>query len=289
MNRVSLIAVAIAAVVALVVVFSTVFRVDQTEQAIVLQFGRAVRVIQEPGLNFKLPFVQNVVVFDKRILSLDPPERVVNLKDRKQLIVDAYVRYRIVDPLTFLGKAGSEALFNNRIGANVSSNIGSVLTEYTMADVLSKQRDDIMLEVLKQVNEGTKDFGVEVVDLRIGRTELPVEARPSVYQRMRSDFEQQAKLARSEGEADKKTIQADADLEVTKIDAAARSDAQKLQGQGEGERNRVLGRAYGQDLSFFDFYRSLQAYQSTFSGGGDTTLIISPDGDFFRFFKSGKR
>ncbi len=282
MNKTLLIALAGAAAVGGVLLFSSMFIVRQTEQALVLQFGRAVRVESQPGLKFKIPFIQNVEYFDRRILDLDPPTQEVLLADQKRINVDAFARYRIVDPLQFRQRAVTDSNFRQIFGGQLNSVIRSEVAKVSLADLLSDKRDDIMRRIDRTLKEQAPGFGVELVDVRIGRTDLPEATSQAVYNRMRSARVAQAAQLRAEGEELKARIQAEADRERTVIIADANRQAQILRGTGDAERTRILNEAYGKDTSFFDFYRSLEAYTAV--GGDGATLVLTPDSDFFRFF-----
>ncbi len=269
------------------VAYSSMFTVHQTQQALVLQFGSPVRLVRAPGLNVKVPFVQNVEFFDRRILDLDPPVQEVILFDQKRINVDAFARYRIVDALEFRKRAGNDAnfrqVFGNRLNAAIRAEIGKIL----LPDMLTEKRAQVMDIIAKQMKAQAAEFGTEVIDVRIGRTDLPDETAQSVYNRMRSDRVAYSAQLRAEGEEQKLKIQALADRERTIIIAEAQRQSEILRGQGEGERNRILGEAFGQDPEFFDFYRSMEAYGEALSEG--TTMVLTPDSDFFRFFGVKKK
>ncbi len=261
---------------------SSLFTVRQTQQALILQFGNPVRVVTEPGLKFKVPFIQNVEYFDKRILDLDPPTQEVLLADQKRINVDAFARYRIVDPLKFKQRAVTLANFRQVFGGLLNSGVRSEVAKVSLAEMLSDRRGEVMDTITKDVKRQAPEFGVEVVDVRIGRTDLPEATSQAVYNRMRSERIAQAAQLRAEGEELKAKIQAEADRTRTVIFAEADKTAKTLQGEGDGQRTMVLNQAYGQDPEFFDFYRSLEAYEAL--GGSGTTMVLSPDTDFFRFF-----
>ena len=269
------------------VAYSSMFTVHQTQQALVLQFGSPVRLVRAPGLNVKVPFVQNVEFFDRRILDLDPPVQEVILFDQKRINVDAFARYRIVDALEFRKRAGNDAnfrqVFGNRLNAAIRAEIGKIL----LPDMLTEKRAQVMDIIAKQMKAQAAEFGTEVIDVRIGRTDLPDETAQSVYNRMRSDRVAYSAQLRAEGEEQKLKIQALADRERTIIIAEAQRQSEILRGHGEGERNRILGEAFGQDPEFFDFYRSMEAYGEALSEG--TTMVLTPDSDFFRFFGVKKK
>ncbi len=286
MNRTTLAIIGIGVLVVGVVVFSSLFTVYQTQQALILQFGNPVGVEREAGLKFKLPFVQNVEYFDKRILDLDPPVQEVLLADQKRINVDAFARYRIVDPLRFKQRAVTLTNFRQVFGGLLNSEVRSEVAKVSLADMLSEQRAVVMGRIASGVKTQAPAFGVEVVDVRIGRTDLPEQTSQSVYNRMRSERIAQAAQLRAEGEELKAKIQAEADKDRTIIFAEANKKAKILEGEGDGQRTRVLNEAYGQDPGFFDFYRSLEAYGAL--GGEGTTMVLSPDADFFRFFLDEK-
>ena len=289
MNRVVLAVIGIIVIAAGSLVFSALFTVHQTQQALVLQFGNPIRAETEPGLKFKLPFVQNVTFFDRRILDLDPPAQEIILNDQKRINVDSFVRYKIVDPLEFRKTAQSDAnfrqIFGGRLNAAVRSEVGKVL----LGDMLSNKRDDVMQRITEQLKVQAPQFGIEVVDVRIGRTDLPETTSQSVYNRMRSQRIAEAAKLRAQGAELKAKTQAEADRDRTIILAEAQKNSQILRGQGEGAKTTILNEAFGQDMDFFEFYRSMEAYNEAFGEG--TTMVLSPDSDFFKFFGdiSGKK
>ena len=270
-----------------VITYSGLFTVHQTQQALVLQFGSPVRLVREPGLHFKIPFVQNTEYFDRRILDLDPPVQEVILFDQKRINVDAFARYRIVDALEFRKRAVTDANFRQVFGSRLNAAIRAEIGKILLPDMLTEKRAQVMGIISKQMQAQAAEFGTEVVDVRIGRTDLPEETAQAVYNRMRSDRVAHAAKLRAEGEEQKLKIQAFADKERTIIIAEAQRTLEILRGQGEGERNRILGEAFGQDPEFFDFYRSMEAYGEAFSEG--TTMVLSPDSDFFRYFGTRKK
>lgn len=269
-----------------IVANSALFTVHQTTQALILQFGNPIRVVKEPGLHVKMPFLQNAELFDGRILDLDPPVQEVILADQKRLNVDAFARYKITDPLEYRKRALTDAnfrdVFGRRLNAAVRAEIGQIL----LGDMLTAKRAESMYTITEKMKSSAAEFGVEVVDVRIGRTDLPEETAQSVYNRMRSDRIAHAAQLRAVGEEQKLRIQAVADKDRTIIIAEAQRSSEILRGEGEGERNRVLGEAFGKDPEFFDFYRSMEAYGQALGDG--TTMVLSPDSEFFRFFGSAK-
>lgn len=283
MNKMSLAVLGIVVVVLGILASSALFTVHQVQKALVLQFGSPVRVEHTPGLKVKLPFIQNVEFYDNRILDLDPPAQEVILADQKRVNVDAFARYRIVEPLEFRKKASTDAnfrqIFGNLLNASIRAEIGTIL----LGDMLTEKRAEVMDKISSQMKAKAPEFGVEVIDVRIGRTDLPIDTAQAVYNRMRSDRVANAAELRAEGERQKLRIEAEADKKRTIIIAEAQRTSEILRGEGEGERNRVLGEAFGRDPDFFAFYRSMEAYGKALDTG--TTMVLSPDSDFFRFFR----
>ncbi len=274
-------------VVGVIVLWSSAFTVHQTQQALVLQFGNPVRVEQTPGLKFKLPFVQNVVAFDRRILELDPPAQEVLLSDQKRVNVDSFARYKIVDPLEFLKAAQTDRNFRQAFGSQLNSAVRAEVAKVSLADLLSPKRTKVMDRIFDILRPQAPKFGVELVDLRIGRTDLPEATLQSVYTRMRSDRVAEAAEIRAKGEEQKLTIQAEADRQRTVLLAEANRTSQILRGEGEGAKNKILGDAFGRDVEFFDFYRTMEAYGYALNDG--TTMVLSPESEFFRYFKDLKK
>ena len=258
------------------------FTVRETEQVLVLQFGQWKSTVQEPGIHFKLPW-QSVQTFEKRILSVDPAAEEVLLNDQKRILVDAFARYRITDPLKFFQSVRNETTFSNRFGNILTSTVKEVVAQRSLEDMLSEQRNVVMEAIRDNVAGDSAGFGVEVIDIRIGRTELPEAVSQTVYDRMRTGREREANLLRAEGEENARRIRATADRQQVVIVAEAQREAQVLRGNGDASRNVILGEAYGVDPEFFEFFRSLEAYRETFAEGG-TTMVLSPDSDFFRYF-----
>lgn len=265
--------------------YTSAFIVHQNEQALVLRFGEPRHVLREPGLNFKVPVVDTVDFFDKRILDLDTQPQEVTASDRKRIVVDAFARYRIVDPLLFYQSVRDERNVRTRLGPIVESSLRRVLGESSFQDVVRDKREELMKRIASQVNTEGKDFGLEVVDVRIKRADLPEQNRKSVFERMRAEREREAAEFRAQGAAEANRIQATADREVTVIKAEAFRKGEQLKGEGDGERNRIYAEAYSQDIDFFAFYRSMQAYEQGLKSG-DTRLVISPDSEFFKYFQS---
>ena len=269
-------------VIGVIVAFNSLFTVHQEKQALILQLGNPVDVIQDPGLHVKLPFIQNVELYDNRILDLDPPPQEVILADQKRVNVDAFARYKIVDPLEFRKKALTDAnfrqLFGSRLNAAVRSEIGKIL----LGDMLTAKRQVVMTAITDQMKSQAAEFGTEVIDVRIGRTDLPETTAQAVFNRMRSDRVAHAAILRANGEKEKAEIQARADKERTIIISEAKKTSEILRGEGDGKRTTILNDAYGQDAEFFDFYRSMEAFGNSIKPG--TSMVLSPKSELFQFF-----
>ena len=283
MNRRLLAIIGVVLVVGGILAMSSFFIVDQTEQALVLQFGQPRRVIREAGLWVKRPFVENVVYYDTRVLDFEPPHEEVIVSDQKRLVADTYTRYRIVNPLQFYQTVGSEAGVRARLSALVSGSLRRVLGSVTLNDILSNKRAAIMVQIRDDVAAQAKDFGIDVVDVRLRRADLPEENSQAIYARMQSEREQQARQYRGEGAEAAQNVRANAERERTVILAEAQREAQRVRGDGDGQSIKIYADAFNQDKEFFAFYRSLQAYRDALNGK-DTSFVLSPEGNFFRFF-----
>ena len=264
-------------------VFFSVFIVKEVNQAIVLQFGDPKRIILEPGLNFKIPFIQNVVFLDKRILNLDTPPEEVIASDQKRLIVDAFARFKIVDPLKFYISVGNERVARSRLSTIINSRIRNVLGQQRLQTLLSEDRTKQMSLIQDGVNNEAENFGIKIVDVRIKRADLPQANSDAIFRRMQTEREREAKEFRAKGAEMAITITSTADKEVTVILADAEKQSEIMKGQGDGLRNKIFADAFGRDPEFFAFYRAMQAYENALIGG-DTSLILSPDSEFFKFF-----
>jgi len=265
------------------VTYLSLFTVKEINQAIVLQFGDPKKVIAEPGLQVKIPFIQNVVFLDRRILSLDPPPAEVIASDQKRLIVDAYARFKIIDPLKFYISVGDERVARSRLATIINSRIRSVLGKQSLATLLSEERSGQMAIIQEGVNVEAEKFGITIIDVRIKRADLPQANSEAIYKRMQTEREREAKEFRARGAEMAVTITSTADRKVTVILANAQKQSEIMKGEGDGIRNKIFADAFGQDPEFFSFYRAMQAYETALIGG-DTTLILSPDSDFFKFF-----
>jgi|TARA_B100001741_G_scaffold4724_1_gene3977 membrane protease subunit HflC len=263
--------------------FFSIFIVKEINQAIVLQFGDPKRIISKPGINFKIPFIQNVVFLDKRILNLDAPPEEVIASDQKRLIVDAFARFQIVDPLKFYISVGNERVARSRLSTIINSRIRSVLGTQRLQTLLSEDRTKQMSLIQDGVNNEAEKFGIKIVDVRIKRADLPPANSEAIYRRMQTEREREAKEFRAKGAEMAITITSTADKEVTVILAEAEKESQIMKGQGDGQRNKIFAEAFGQDPEFFAFYRAMQAYEKALIGG-ETSLILSPDSEFFKFF-----
>ena len=266
-----------------VVAFFSIFIVKEVNQAIVLQFGDPKKIITKPGLNFKLPFIQNVVFLDKRILNLDAPPEEVIASDQKRLIVDAFTRFQIVDPLKFYISVGNERVARSRLSTIINSRIRSVLGTQRLQTLLSEDRTKQMALIQEGVNNEAEKFGIKIVDVRIKRADLPQANSNAIFARMQTEREREAKEFRAKGAEMAVTITSTADKEVTVILANAEKKSEIMKGEGDGQRNKIFAQAFGQDPQFFAFYRAMQAYEKALIGG-ETSLILSPDSEFFKFF-----
>ena len=287
MRRNHAIGIGAAAVVFLIVLFSSLLTVHQTQQALVLQVGEPRAVVTEPGLHMKLPWpFQNVLYLDKRVLYLDLPAEEVIAQDKKRLVVDAFARWRITDPLRFYQSLTDEDLAQVRLQPILGSNVRRILGSQTFAAVLSGERAKLMIDIRDGVNAQTKNFGIEVVDVRIRRADLPAENSEAIYRRMQQERARQASEYRAQGEQISQEIRSKADRDATVIVAEATRQAEITRGQGDGEKNRIFAEAFGQDPDFFAFYRSMSSYTASLKGD-NTTVILSPDSDYFRYFSQG--
>ena len=278
-SRISIIVLGLLGLIA----YLSIFTVFEIKNAIVLQFGDPKRVIMEPGLNFKIPFVQNVVFIDNRILDIDAPPAEVIASDQKRLIVDAYVKFKIIDVLDFYKTLGNENVARSRISAIVNSRIRSVLGERPLAAVLSEDRANLMKEITALVETEVNAFGISIVDVRIKRADLPEANSEAIFRRMQTEREREAKEFRAQGAEIAQRIRSTADKDVTIIKSQAEKKANIVRGEGDGEANRVFAEAFNTDPEFFAFFRAMQAYAEGLQNS-DTTMILSPDSEFFKYF-----
>ena len=271
------------AVVLLIVGFGAFFTIDPTEQAIVLRLGRPIRVVETAGLQVKMPIVDDVIVYDRRILDFDPPQEEVIAADTKRLVVDTYARFRISDPLQFFQSVRAEENARAQLGTLISGSLRRVIGNVALAAVVSGQRAEIMRQIRDEVKAQAKGLGIEVIDVRIRRADLPEGNSQAIYDRMKSERQREAAQFRAQGAQQAQQIRANADRQRIEIRADAEKQAQILRGQGDADSIRIYAEAVGKDKDFFAFYRSLQAYREALSGQ-DTTFVLSPDSEFFRFF-----
>jgi membrane protease subunit HflC len=266
-----------------VIASSSLFIVEQTQQAIVLFFGKPQKTIQDPGLYFKIPFGEEVVYYDKRVLDLDPPKERMILADQKRLDVDSYARYRIIDPLLFYQTTRRVTEVTGKLSPIINSSLRRVLGNETLVEILSGKRATIMVDIQKAVNDAVMRFGMEIVEVRVRRADYPDETRSNIENRMKSEREREAKEFRARGFEMAEGIRADAGKQKIVLLAEAQKKAETLRGEGDGLAIQIYADAFGQDPEFFAFYRSMQAYKKSMDSQ-DTTMVLSPNSDFFRFF-----
>jgi modulator of FtsH protease HflC len=273
--------------VVLVIVAMSVFTVDQRQFAVVFQLGEVKQVITEPGMNFKVPLIQNVRFFEKRIITLDnvEPERFIT-SEKKNVLVDSYIKWRIVDPkLYYISVGGDESRTKTRLNQTVNAGLREEFGKRTVHDVVSGERDKIMEQMREKADADARKIGVEIVDVRVKRVELPTEVSDAVYRRMEAERKRVANELRSEGSAEAEKIRADADRQREIIIADAYRDAQKIKGEGDAKASAIYAGAFGQSPEFYAFYRSLEAYRSSFKNKGDV-MVVEPSSDFFKYMKS---
>jgi modulator of FtsH protease HflC len=268
-----------------IVAYSSLFAVQQTEQALVVRFGEPLRVITEPGLNYKAPFIDTVISIDKRILDLENPAQEVIATDQKRLVVDAFARYRIKNALRFYQSVGTIQAANLQLTTLLNASLRRVLGEVTLIQVVRDEREALMGRIRDQLDHEADGYGIQVVDVRIRRADLPEQNSQAVYDRMKTERQREAAEFRAQGSQKAQEIRATADREATVIVAEANSKGEQTRGEGDAERNRLFAEAYGKDPEFFAFYRSMTAYETGLKGS-DTRFLLKPDSDFFRFFGS---
>ena len=265
--------------------YSAAFVVNQTQQALVLQFGEPKRTIQEPGLKFKLPFIQEAVFYERRVLSLIPQDaEEVILADQKRLQVDAYARYRIQDPLLFFQTVRNEIGARARLESIIDSSVRRVLGRETLASILTGEREAINGSIRDEVNQSVASLGIEIIDVRLRRADYPEATSQNIFNRMKSEREREAKEFRATGEEEAQKIRADAEKTRTVIVAEAKKEAQQVRGEGDSNAIRIYAESFGRDQEFFSFYRSMEAYRKSIGESG-TSMILSPNSSFFRYFK----
>ena len=281
--------VAVLVVAALIVGYSALFTVYQTQQALVVRLGKVVRVVSEPGLNVKVPFVDSVLSIDKRILDLEAPAQEVIASDQKRLVVDAFARYRIKDPLRFYQTLGSKTAADSQLNILLNSALRRVLGEATFIQVVRDERAELMSRIRDLIDHEAANYGIQVVDARIRRADLPEQNSQAVYQRMQTERQREAAEFRAQGAQRAQEIRSRADREVTVLVAEATSQSEQIRGEGDATRNQIFADAFNKDPDFFAFYRSMQAYEASLKHS-DTRLLLKPDTNFFRYFNdpSGK-
>lgn len=272
----------IGAVFVLILASQSLYIVQQPEQAIVLQFGDPIRLVQEPGLKVKVPFIQNVIFYDKRLLNLEPPDQEVVLKDKKRLDVDTFSRYRITEPLIFFKTVRNEFQAQNRLKEIVNSSARNVLATFTLKELLSEKRTEIMRKISQAVKNDAAQIGVEVADVRIRRADLPIQVSQAINERMKTERIREAKGYRADGEKRAQEIRATADKKATITIATAEKEAQEIKGEGDKIATETWNNATSVDPDFYAFYRSLEAYRNSFDA--ETSVILAPEGEFFRYF-----
>lgn len=280
----------LAGLIVLLIVFAnaSLFIVKQASQAIVLQFGDPVHVIEEPGLHVKIPFIQNVVYLDKRVLNFEAPAMELPTLDQKQVVISAYVRYQITDPLTFYRVGKTEANAEGQIRGVLGSGLRKIIGGVQMSEILTAQRSALMSQISDELKQNVaQPYGIKIIDVRLKRVDLPAANSEAIFNRMRTQRAQEARRFRAEGESEARTRRAEADKQHVVILAEARRKAEILKGEGDAKATEIYNAAYGQDAAFFDFYRSMQAMRTGISGN-NTTFVGQPDNEFFRFFNSGQ-
>jgi membrane protease subunit HflC len=283
MKRGLAMSIGIVAIIVIATLLSSLFTVSQAEQALVLRFGASRGVIKDPGLHMKVPFIEDVVRYDARVIDLDPPAEPIYLADQKRIVVDTFTRYRIEDPLRFYEAVRNEESARQRLREIVNATLRRVMGTVMLPAILSNERQTIMTEIQRQVQGEARNLGIQIVDVRLRRADLPEETSQAIFDRMKSEREREAREIRAQGQERALQIRSRADRERTVILAEAQSRAQIARGEGDEIANRVLGEAYGQNPQFFALYRSLQAYRTSL-GDNNTSLVLSPDSEFFRYF-----
>ena len=273
----------LAVLVLLIIGYSSVFTVAQTDQVLVVRFGKPVDVVTDPGLHFKAPFIDTVISIDKRILDLENPSQEIIAFDRRRLVVDAFARYRIKNALQFYQSIGSIQAANIQLTTLLNGSLRRVLGEVTFIQIVRDQREALMGKIREQLDKEADGYGIQVVDVRIRRADLPEQNSQAVYQRMQTERQREAAEFRAQGGQRAQEIRSNADREATILIAEANSTGERVRGEGDGERNRLFAEAYGKDADFFAFYRSMTAYENGLKGN-DTRFLLRPDSDFFKFF-----
>lgn len=274
--------VAVLGILLALLAYSGLFIVYPPQQVLVLQFGRVQSVYTKPGLYFKIPFIQNLVVIDKRILDLDMPSKEVIAADKKRLVVDAFARYKIVDPVTYYRTVGDETQANERLSTFLEASLRAVVAQASFLAIVRDKRDALMGEIRRDVDQSAKAIGIDVIDVKIRRADLPEANSQAIFRRMQTERQREAAQIRAEGEEEARRIRSRADRDATVLVAEARRDGDKIRGDGDARRNRIFAEAYGKDPQFFSFFRAMQAYENSLSNTG-TTFVLSPDTKFLDY------
>lgn len=269
----------------LLLLFNTFFVVDQRKQALVLQFGKVIKTVNISGIAYKIPLVQNAIFFDKRIIDLALPEQEVIASDQKRLLINAFAKYKIIDPVKFYTTVANNQGLANKLAGILDSSLRQVIGEISLNELLTENRGDIMKNIKNVVSSSSEIFGIEIVDVRIMRTDLPKENSDAIYGRMQTEREKEAKEIRAKGAQESQKIKAEADKQKTIIEAEAKKDSDIVRGEAEAEANKIYASSFGKDPEFADFYRSMQAYQKAMlNDNNKTKMIISSEGEFFKYF-----
>jgi len=277
----------IIATLVLIAFQSSFFTVDQRQQVLILQFGEPIRVIDTPGIKFKMPFIQNAIFFEKRIIDLSLPEQEVIASDQKRLIINAFTKFQITDPLKFYTTVGGSYGLSNKLSGILDSSLRQVIGEVTLNELLTENRGDIMKKIKDAVGSSSEIFGIKIIDVRIMRADLPKENSDAIFARMQTEREKEAREIRAKGAEEADKIRAEANKQKTIIIAEAKKNSDIVRGNGESDSNRIYANSFGKDPEFADFYRSMSAYKTAFSND-KTKMIISPDSDFFKYFNNSK-
>lgn len=272
---------------ALIIFQSSFFTVDQRQQVLILQFGEPIRAIDTPGIKFKMPFIQNAIFFEKRIIDLALPEQEVIASDQKRLIINAFTKFQIIDPLKFYTTVGNSYGLSGKLSGILDSSLRQVIGEVTLNELLTENRGNIMKKIKDAVGSSSDIFGIKIIDVRIMRADLPKENSDAIYARMQTEREKEAREIRAKGAEEADKIRAEANKEKTIIIAEAKKNSDIVRGNGESESNKIYASSFGRDPEFADFYRSMSAYKTAFSND-KTKMIISPDSDFFKYFNNSK-
>jgi membrane protease subunit HflC len=272
---------------ALIIFQSSFFTVDQRQQVLILQFGEPIRAIDTPGIKFKMPFIQNAIFFEKRIIDLSLPEQEVIASDQKRLIINAFTKFQIIDPLKFYTTVGNSYGLSGKLSGILDSSLRQVIGEVTLNELLTENRGNIMKKIKDAVGSSSEIFGIKIIDVRIMRADLPKENSDAIYARMQTEREKEAREIRAKGAEEADKIRAEANKQKTIIIAEAKKNSDIVRGNGESESNKIYANSFGRDPEFADFYRSMSAYKTAFSND-KTKMIISPDSDFFKYFNNSK-